>query len=686
MRYRDVFSCVCLTGCVLFGAMAYGQPALPPSTTFKVQSHLVLETVTVKDKKGNSVPGLSASDFRVTEDGVPQTIRQFEYEDLAAPSQAAQAGLSPTAGPIAQTATPDHVYRNRRLLVLYFDMSSMPPADQLRAAAAAQRFIRSQMSPSDMIAVLQYGGSSVQVVQDFTSDRDELLNAIGHLLVGEGQGFESDATARSQSSPGAAFGQDDAEFNIFNTDRQLAALQTAIKMFAGVNEKKALVYFAGGVRLNGLDNQAQLRATLNSAVRSNVAIFSVDARGLTAMPPAGDASHRPSGGLAMYSGTAATALATAFQRSQDALYTLAADTGGKTLLNWNDLAAGITQAQKALSDYYLIGYYSTNTALDGKFRRVDVSSKELSATLDYRRGYYANKEFRKFTAADRERQLEEAFMLEDPVTDLPIALEVNYFRLNRAEYYVPVTLKIPGSELELARRGGAARMVLDFIGEIKGSYGNTVQNLRDGIEIKVPDRTAPDLAHNPIEYDAGFTMLPGAYTIKFLVRDRETGRIGTYQSQFVIPNLDKEAGQLPISSVVLSGQWVDLRDALFTAGKDKEQAGNPMVQDGKKLIPSVTRVFSRSCELHVYMQAYELLPGMAHPVTAFVSLYRGQAEAFETAPLEVSGGLRDKQTVPLVFNLRLGELPTGKYEIQVSVIDRVARKVAFWQAPILVTR
>ena len=79
----------------------------------------------------------------------------------------------------------------------------------------------------------------------------------------------------------------------------------------------------------------------------------------------------------------------------------------------------------------------------------------LSADVSYRQGYFADKEFGKFTAADKERQLEEALMLENPVTDINIAMEVNYFQLNSAEYFVPVAVKIPGSELALARRGEA---------------------------------------------------------------------------------------------------------------------------------------------------------------------------------------------------------------------------------------
>src|SRR5204863_695423 len=158
--------------------------------------------------------------------------------------------------------------------------------------------------------------------------------------------------------------QDSGEFNLFNTDRQLAALQTAVNMLKPLQEKKSLVYFASGLNLRGTDNQAQLRATVNAAVRANVSFYPVDARGLVAMAPMGDATRQSPGGIGAYSGATAMAQVTNFQRSQDSLYSLAADTGGKAMLDNNDLAAGHVQAQQAITSYYVIGYNSTNTAPD----------------------------------------------------------------------------------------------------------------------------------------------------------------------------------------------------------------------------------------------------------------------------------------------------------------------------------
>ncbi|MGA8596987.1 MAG: VWA domain-containing protein, partial [Bryobacteraceae bacterium] len=279
-----------------------------------------------------------------------------------------------------------------------------------------------------------------------------------------------------------------------------------------------------------------------------------------------------------------------------------------------------------------------------------------------------------------------ALMLPDPITDLTIAMEVDYFQLNRAEYFVPLVVKIPGRELALAKRRGAERTLIDFMGEIKDDYGTTITNVRDKVDIKLSDATAAELAKRPVEYDTGFTVLPGKYVIKFLARDAETGRIGTFQTKFTIPNLNKEVKRLPISSVVLSSQRVDLKDALFNAvkNKDRAEAANPLVENGQKLIPSVTRVFHKSGEMYVYLQAYEQDAESRRPLVAFVSFYRAQTKAFETQPVKVTDGLNNRlKTTPLEFDIALNNLPAGKYDCQVTVLDPDGKKAAFWQAPVV---
>jgi VWFA-related protein len=665
---------------------AYGQKS---TYKFEANSQLVVVNVSARDKNGTPLAGLQASDFTITEDGKLQTIKVFEFQRLeeagTLPAEAPGAALVKAANAIAPAKPGEVKYKDRRLLVLFFDQAGMPVADQIRAQQAALKFVKSQITPSDVVAVMTYA-TSLDVLLDFTADRDALTKAIRGLTASDAGMANGSTGDDSEADSGAAYTQDDSEFNIFNTDRQLAALESAVKMLGTLAEKKALVYFASGMTRTGIDNQAQLRATVNAAIRNNVAFYPVDARGLVATAPLGDATQGSPGGQAMYSGSSQRTAQSNFQAQQETLHTLAADTGGKALLDNNDLSLGMVQAQKDISSYYILGYYSSNTAADGHYRRIKAQvNRNLSAKLDYRTGYFASKEFKQFTSGDRERQLQEALLLGDPVTDLTVAMEVNYFRLGRDRYFVPVSVKIPGSDIELARKGGAESTRLDFIGEVKDSKGVLQGTVRDDIAVKLKGETAGQLATRNLEYDTGFTLQPGTYTLKFLARENETGKMGTFETKFAIPDLSTERKYLPLSSVVLSYQREKLEATVGSAERDKKLlAANPLIQDNQKLIPSVTRVFRKDQDMYVYLEAYQPAAETTELMVASVSFYRGKVKAFETAPLKITAGLNAKsKAVPVGFSVPLGKLQPGRYTCQVNVLNPSERKFAVWRSPMV---
>src|SRR5678809_405370 len=150
--------------------------------------------------------------------------------------------------------------------------------------------IRDRMTASDLVSIMAYG-NRFDVLEDFTADRDRLLSRLQKLAFGEGAGLaDVAATSADEGDDSGTFVADDTEFNVFNTDRKLSALEDATKKLAAYPEKKALIYFASGLSLTGIENQSQLRATVNSAVRANVSFYPVDSRGLVATSPVGDAS------------------------------------------------------------------------------------------------------------------------------------------------------------------------------------------------------------------------------------------------------------------------------------------------------------------------------------------------------------------------------------------------------------
>jgi hypothetical protein len=138
--------------------------------------------------------------------------------------------------------------------------------------------------------------------------------------------------------------------------------------------------------------------------------------------------------------------------------------------------------------------------------------------------------------------------------------------------------------------------------------------------------------------------------------------------------------------VVLSSQREDLKDALYNAKqKDGADTANPLFQDGRKLIPSVTRVFSKVRRMHVYLQAYERGSAAVQPFVALVSFYRGQEKVFETAPVEVAAVLGEQlKTIPIQFEIPLADVAPGQYDCQVTVLNPNSRKAVFWRAPVVV--
>lgn len=686
-----------LLALALCGAIAFAQDAQTP--TFRVQTNLVVVNVTVRDKSGKPITDLKKEDFTLFEDDKPQTISVFELQRLSremlppldAGSRTVAEKITPAA-PVKPIETGSKRFQDKRLIGLMFDFSSMSPAEQLRAQQAAIKFLTTQMTASDMVSIMVFS-TVFKVIQDFTDNRDLLISTIKSFRIGESSELalagttpdDADDTGLDQS-----FVADETEFNIFNTDRKLSALEDAARKLAAFPEKKALVYFSSGISKTGMENQAQLRATVGAAVRANVSFYPVDARGLMALIPGGDATQAGPKGTALFSGAGQTRARTSFNDQQETLYTLAADTGGKALFDSNDLTLGIRQAQQDIDSYYILGYYSTNPKQDGRYRRIKVKlTRQLEAKLEFRSGYYAAKEWKKFTASDKERQLEEALDLGDPVSDLPLALEVDYFRFGKDRYFVPISVKIPGSAIGLSKRGSNETTQMDFIGQVRDSAGKLVSSVRDMIPIKLTASAAAQIASRGLQYDTGMVLKPGTYTVKFLARENVSGKMGFFETKFTIPDLTVNSKAVRMSSVILAGQREPVAAAVGTAGVDKKTLANhPLVHDGQKLVPNITRVFRQNQNLYVYFEVYDPAASQETKqpsVAANLVLFHGGRKAFESAPIRLDRTADGRSgVVAFQFQAQLAKFPPGQYTSQLNVIDEYGRKFAFARSPVII--
>ena len=184
--------------------------------------------------------------------------------------------------------------RNHRLIVMFFDLTSMQPEDLERSVDAAQDFLKSKMQAADLVALVSLG-DTLNVDQDFTADKNALIKEVGAYNGTEGQGFAQGASSNTnQAEDTTAYTPDESEYNDLNTDRELFALRAVSQSLAKINEKKSLLYFSGGISRDGIENQASLRSAINAAVRADLAIYSVDTRGLQADHAAGRRFHRQS--------------------------------------------------------------------------------------------------------------------------------------------------------------------------------------------------------------------------------------------------------------------------------------------------------------------------------------------------------------------------------------------------------
>ncbi len=678
------------------------QPLLAYQTrpTFTIDTSVVIVNVTVLDHDGNPVPNLKAADFELYEDGKLQKLQAVDYQKLTStvlppvtaappPPPPEPKGYNPDAEKLTSKSNLLSKYQDRRLMVMLFDFSSMQPAEQIRARNAAIKFLTNQMTTSDSVAIMIFT-SELKTVQDFTSDRDLLIATINKFRIGESSenSTVADEGADAQDVSGQ-FVADETEFNIFNSDLKLAALEDAARKLGQYPEKKALVYLSSGIQKNGVDNQSQLRATVNTAIRSNVAFYPIDVRGLSAAVPGGDATQAAAAGNNLYSGAGQNTNRSNFNNQQETLATLALDTGGKALLDSNDLTEGIRQVQQDFSSYYVLSYASSNTAMDGRYRRIQVKLapklSNLRAKLDYRQGYYASTTFSHMAEGDKEAQLEKALVSDNPATDLPIAVEVDYFRMEKTKYFVPISVKIPGSALAFKSKGAKEATELDFIAQVYDDRNRSAATVRDTIPLKLAQDVAGQVAHKNLQYDTGVTLTPGKYRLRFVARENGEGKVGTYEAKFEIPDVTN-VKTLRLSSVILSNQRDPVANQVAGVKNSKKLVEtNPLIADGKKLVPNVTKVFRVNQNMLVYVEVYDpnipdFLPEnfKRASISASLALYKDDKKIFESPSVRANKLSESRSgTLPVWLQMSMAKIPPGTYDAQVNLIDEFGKKFAF---------
>ncbi len=666
-------------------------------TTLKVSSNIVLTNVVVRDKKtGAVVKGLKGSDFTILENGKPQRLSSFDFqavdEAVALNEKSTVAGKASVAQLLNDGNVTDvKALQDHRLIVMFFDLSSMQPEDIDRSVLAAQDYINKKMQPADLVAMVSLA-DTLTLDQDFTADKDKLLAATKKYDGSDASGFAAgneggvtDGSADDSSS----FTADDSEFNALNTDRQLFAIRSVAKTLEKVDQRKSMLYFSGGLTRQGIENQASMRAATNEAVKANMAIYAVDTRGLQALSPVGDASTASLRGTSAYSGASMQNQLNSNFSSQETLGTLASDTGGKLFADSNDFAPAFQQVQHDTEAYYILGFRSNNQAKDGSYRHLTIKLNRDDAKLEYRPGYYAPADFQHAKKEDREQTLTDQLRSDLPATDVALYMQALYFRLAENKFFVPVSLIVPGSQIHVVTNGDKDKATIDVIGNVKDAQGIIVGNVRDTVKLALDAKQ--QVQRKNVQYSTGFTLAPGKYTLKFVVRENQTGAMGSFEASIVVP--DMKTSPMKLSSIVMSSQR--------TPNTAKKTA-NPLVQDGVEWVPNVAHVFRQDQHLYFMYEVYEpakpadaaapvASPGLSRreggPVRVLTSIefISGGVKVFETPMVEATAiNMPERDAVAFQFDVPLTKLKPGTYICQVNVIDDAGGSYSFPRMALIV--
>src|SRR5580700_4962085 len=671
-----------------------------PAAVLRATSDLVRIDLEVTDKSGRAIKGLRADEFVVTDDGKPQAISTFSYEDIEHVETAPTEDAKPIVVPVDEegpntpsAAAASEQLRDRRLLVLFFDLTSMQPDDLIRAHDAAAKFVKQQMTKADVVAVVAFSTRLI-VLANFTNDHAILDKAIAQLTENSTTDLSNPLYAAAangeydvQEYTGAAYKPDETEFNVFNTDQKLAAVEGLVNVLGGIPGRKALVEFTGGITQTGEENRTQLRAATDAANRADVSIYSLDSRGLFATAPGGDSTANAATGNSMFTGASVFHQSDQREDSRDTLATLSTDTGGKAFFDLADLSDAFPKIQQDNGGYYLIGYnLGADVKRDGRWRTIHVKVNVPGAHVRYRDGYYAPRDFQHLEKEDRDQQLADAVNSDNPVVELPVAVETGLFRLSADQTYVPIAAKISASALDWAEKHGHRQAQFDFAVDVRAvPSGQAVAQLPDTTQVDLDPQRFQAINKKNLLYQGGVVLAPGNYRLKFVARENESGKIGTFEQNLSVPAV--QPGKLALSSVVLSSQLVPVRKSAEVQTKGQglraKLTNSPLEMNGEAIVPSVTRLFAQNQTLYVFFQAYylgksenkETLDG--NSLRAGIVFFRNGLQVNATPLLAPSEVDAKKSTASFRISLPLSKLQGGRYTVQAVVIAPGTQHAAF---------
>ena len=677
---------------------AQAPPEGAESPSFPAQVEQVTVDVVVTDKKGVPVTGLRKEDFALAEDGDAQGIVSFEAVQVPATASAKPAErprVSSNMVPEVQTG---------RTFVIVFDDIHLTPGQSQRAKGAVTEFLTSGVREGDRVTLIASGGGAWWSTR-MESGRAELVSLLkrldGRLIPDHSPERMSDYEAMrihiyrdpqvmgrverrfeaygvnptSTNSSANAAGVDPNPFvssraaEVYYQSQArnritLEVMERALASLAGTKGRKSMILVSEGFIYD--TSMDEFKKVLQASRRSNAAIYFLDTRGLEGMPMAMTAEFGPM----IDEQDVGAAFGESLEASEGS-ESLSSDSGGFSVKNTNDLSRGIKRIADETQAYYLLGYNPSNTLRDGKFRKIQV---KIPAGKGYqvraRKGYYAPLEG-KNPFAPKPGAVDPAFQaaLDSPydVAQIPLRMTAYVFDetiLGKAN--VVVVAETDVRNFAFQQDGGRFLDTLEFLLVAAHRESGEFFRYDQRIEMKLLPTTHDKLVWYPITRD--FELAPGGYQAKIVVRDKNSGRIGTLVHEFEVPPL----GPFRVSTPVLS-------DTMAPSPTGEKTTPQPTLL-ARREFPSGSMLLA---QFEVYGAAKEKASGMPR-VTAGYEIRKTDGTVIthmDPTPIQPTSLGKLMRLV----GARLQDSAPGEYEMVLHLKDEIAGKDLELREPFSVT-
>ena len=637
-------------------AIATTVSAQQPAPTFRTQVEAVQVDAFVTDRDGNPVRDLRLEDFELLEDGKPQTITSFS--EVIVPRNSPPP-YSPGA-PRADVAT--NSGGEGRLYVIALD--EIGPDLALRARHFLTTFIERHFEPNDVGIIVNLGRALASAGQDFTSDRGLLLAAINRLQGGFGAPPSPDERSGTWRPDRSPLAQRSRAAALKSLTASLTSIRGRRKALIYITQEVGDVYsvvdYKGGVRSLEFDD---LRAAMTDAMRGGVAIYTIDPCGLTAGGSLGETEANVAG------------VCDADLERMAAFRKLSEATGGFAVVNSNSFGQALERMVKENSNYYLLGFTSTNGRRDGRYRRLEVRAKRPGLTVRARDGYIAPSGSPDRSAGTRMNATAAAGIRDvigSPLANgaVPMTVFAAAFKGIRGnESKVVITAQFDASRLGLAASGTTMGGQIELASAAVSAGGKVTRSQPQVIDVALgPDSYVQAVAHG-FRTQSTIALPPGRYQLRVAGGNSQGAKIGSVMYDLDVPDFTK--GRLALSAVALS-----------TMDADRPVTVIPTRANVLPFFPTLSREFVSGTRISLYVEAYDNARGRdPKSIELKVDVRDRHGQAVRSGSERRTRATQGTETFVVVVPLDVG---AGDYSLHVEATsdeDAVGRDIPIRVVP-----